>query len=155
MPGDFDGDGELTVDDIDLLTAASAANTNDPKYDLNQDALVNGDDVYIWAKDLKRTWIGDADIDLEFNSGDFVQAFAAGKYEIDEPAVWSEGDWDGTGRFDSGDFVAAFSDGGYEIGPPPLNAVSAVPEPSAVLLLALGMMEPGGANVDADKRRSR
>lgn len=141
VPGDFDGDGELTVDDIDLLTAASAADTNEPKYDLNQDALVNGDDVYIWAKDLKRTWIGDADVNLEFNSGDFVQAFAAGKYEIDEPAVWSQGDWDGSGRFDSGDFIAAFSDGGYEIGPRTnLNAVSAVPEPSAVLLLALGMM---------------
>jgi hypothetical protein len=40
--------------------------------------------------------------------------------------------------FDSSDFVAAFSSGGYEIGP--RAAVSAVPEPSSVALLLMGML---------------
>lgn len=126
--------------DIDGLTAASASKTNPPKYDLNDDDLVNVEDVNIWVKDLKKTWIGDANLNLEFSSADFVQAFAAGKYELDQTAVWSVGDWDGSGRFDSADFVAAFSDGGYELGPRPPAAVSAVPEPSTVLLLLGGVL---------------
>ena len=139
-PGDFNNDGVLDAVDIDGLTVASASKTNPPKYDLNDDDLVNLEDVNIWVKDLKRTWIGDADLNLEFNSGDFVQAFIAGKYELDEAAVWSDGDWDGSGRFDSSDFVAAFIDGGYELGPRPPAAVSAVPEPSTVLLLLGGVL---------------
>ena len=61
----------------------------------------------------------------------------AGKYETDQAAVWSQGDWNGSGKFDSGDFVDAFADGGYEVGNPPA-AVSAVPEPSSLVLLILG-----------------
>ena len=33
----------------------------------------------IWVNDLKNTWIGDANLDLEFNSGDMVQVFVAGQ----------------------------------------------------------------------------
>ena len=43
--------------------------------------------------------------------------FQAGKYELNTPATWAEGDWNFDGRFDSGDLVAAFQDGGYEAGP--------------------------------------
>lgn len=138
MAGDFNGDGELSVADINLLTAASASGANDPKYDLNNDSLVNADDVTVWAKNLKNTWIGDADVNGEFNSADFVQAFSAGKYETQQAAVWSEGDWNGSGTFDSSDFVAAFSDGGYEQGLRP-GAVNAVPEPIGYWLLAIGI----------------
>ena len=130
LPGDFDANGVLDVTDIDQLTAAAAAG-DDPKYDLTQDGLVNVVDVDLWVKQLKKTWIGDADVDGEFTSSDFVQVFAAGKYEMPTAAVWSEGDWNGSGKFDSSDFVAAFADGGYEVGPRPVGAVSAVPEPTA------------------------
>ena len=51
-------------------------------------------------------------------------------------AGWEEGDWNGDQRFDSGDLIAAFQDGGYEIGPH--AAVSAVPEPTCGMLLAIG-----------------
>ena len=140
-PGDFNNDKVLDAADINLLTAASGSGSTDLKYDVNNDSKVNGDDVNYWAKQLKKTWIGDANINMEFNSEDFVQVFAVGKYELpDVPAVWSEGDWDGSGRFDSGDFVAAFADGGYELGPPPPGATSAVPEPSSVVLVLLGMV---------------
>ena len=137
VPGDFDGNGVLDSADIDELTAATGAGSTDLKYDVNNDSLVNGADVNFWAKQLKKTWIGDANCDLEFNSNDFVQAFSAGKYETDQAAVWSQGDWNGSGKFDSGDFVDAFADGGYEVGKPPA-AVSAVPEPSSLVLLILG-----------------
>jgi len=135
LAGDFDGNGALELADIDALTAASAAGANDPAYDVNADNLVNGGDVNVWVKDLKNSWIGDSDLNGEFNSGDFVAVFAAGKYETGNAAVWSEGDWDGNGKFESADFVAALTDGGYENGP--RAAVAAVPEPATGLLLSL------------------
>ena len=76
-------------------------------------------------------------MDGEFNSGDFVQVFTSGKYETGEAATWAEGDWNGDGLFNSGDFVTAFSDGGYEVG---VKAASAVPEPSSMALIALGLL---------------
>jgi hypothetical protein len=58
----------------------------------------------------------DSNEDGQFDSADLILAFAAGKYETDEPAVWSEGDWNNDGRFDSADLVLALSTGNYEHG---------------------------------------
>jgi hypothetical protein len=140
VPGDFDGSGSLDAPDIDDLTAQSAGGTNNLAYDLNSDTLVNSSDVDVWIKDLFNSWIGDADLDGQFNSSDLVQVLASGTYEVDTAAVWSTGDFNGDGRTDSSDLVSALSDGGYEVGP--RTAVQAVPEPSAGLLacLAFGWM---------------
>ena len=70
LPGDFNTDGVLDAADIDDLTGQSASQMNDAKYDLNGDALVDVDDVNIWVKDLFTSWVGDANLDGEFNSGD-------------------------------------------------------------------------------------
>lgn len=138
--GDFNGNGQLDVEDIDLLTMESASGSDTPSFDLNGDQRVNVDDVNVWVRDLRNTWIGDANVDGEFNSSDFVAVFQAGKFENLLPAKWSEGDWNGDGLFNSTDFVAAFQDGGFEQGPRPENAVIAVPEPSAAILLSLGVV---------------
>ena len=138
LPGDFNMNNQLDIEDIDMLTAASAAGDNDKTFDLNDDDLVDFADVTVWAKDLKNSWIGDSDLDLMFDSGDFVLVFTAGKYETTDAAVWSQGDWNGDGLFNSGDFVAAFSDGGYEMGlRPDAAAAAAIPEPSTAVLLSL------------------
>ncbi len=136
--GDFDGDGLLTVTDIDMLTTAVLAATHSPEYDLNEDALVNRLDHRIWVKDLKHTWFGDASLNGEFDSSDMVQVFTAGKYETDLDASWGEGDWNADSIFDSRDMVKAFSDGGYErdLG----TGAEAVPEPDAWLLLFIGLL---------------
>ena len=134
--GDFDSSGVLDISDIDNLLLQVAAGENPSAYDLNNDANVDTEDIRVWVKDLANTWIGDANLDGEFNSGDMVQVFQAGKYESDLDAGWAEGDWTGDRRFDSGDMVAAFQDAGYEMGPRP--AVNAVPEPSSGILLAVG-----------------
>ncbi len=138
VPGDFDNNGLLDVADIDDLTVQSASGLNDPAYDLNGDAFVNEADINVWMKDLFHSWIGDANLDKEFSSADFVQAFSAGKYEVQQAAVWSEGDWNGDGVFTSDDFVAAFADGGYEQGP--RTDVAAVPEPTAWALSVIGFV---------------
>jgi hypothetical protein len=138
--GDFNGNGALDQPDIDDLTGQSAAGTNNPAYDLNSDALVNDQDVRSWVRDLYGSWIGDADLNGQFNSTDLVSVLAAGKYEVDVASVWSEGDFNGDGRTDSGDLVAALADGGYEQGP--RAAVAAVPEPTsgAALLLSAALL---------------
>ena len=132
--GDFDASGILDAGDIDLLSAEVRAETNNPAFDLNDDGLVNDEDRVQWVKDLANTYFGDANLDGEFNSGDLVSTFSAGKYEIDTDAGWADGDWGGDMRFDSGDFVVAFEDGGYEQGPPVLQ--NAVPEPTTNMWLA-------------------
>ena len=137
-PGDFNLDGAVGISDIDLLSAAIRTTPDDPVYDLNDDNLVDGTDHGIWVRDLKGTWYGDANLDLEFNSSDMTQVFAAGKYETGEDAGWAEGDWNGDGFFSSRDMVAALVDGGYEKGP--RTDVAAVPEPTSVLLLVMGLI---------------
>jgi hypothetical protein len=67
-----------------------------------------------------------------------VTVFTAGKYELDEFASWEQGDWNGDQRFGSGDLVTAFAGGGYETGP--RNGVAAVPEPSAAVMLGIGLL---------------
>ena len=97
----------------------------------------------MWVNDLKNTWIGDANLNGEFNSGDMVQVFARGKYERQETAGWEDGDWNGDTFFGSSDMVAAFVAGGYEKGQKeggPNPAVNAVPEPGSWWLLMLAVV---------------
>jgi hypothetical protein len=139
VAGDFNRNGSLDAADLDLLAGGIIA--KDPHFDLDGDNDTDLDDRLKWVTDLKMTWLGDADLNGEFNSGDFVSVFTAGKYESGGAATWSEGDWNGDKRFDSGDFVTAFQGGGYEKGP--RAAVAAVPEPcSSVLgsLVLLGLL---------------
>jgi hypothetical protein len=141
ITGDFDQSGALDLPDIDDLTAKSASGANPIGYDLNGDMAVNEADVTVWVKELFGTWIGDANLDKEFNTTDLVNVLATGTYEANVDAVWSSGDWNGSGRFDSADLVSALADGGYEAGvyvPPAAAAV--VPEPSALVLLLVGFV---------------
>jgi hypothetical protein len=92
----------------------------------------------MWIKDLYKTWIGDANLNREFNSSDLVDVLASGTYEADGASKWSTGDFNGDGRTNSSDLVVALADGGYEAGPPP---AAAVPEPAGISLASyLGLI---------------
>ncbi|MCA9172715.1 MAG: hypothetical protein KDB23_33875, partial [Planctomycetales bacterium] len=135
VEGDFNGDGALDTGDIDTLTVQAAGGANPPIFDLNKDSRVDASDINYWIHDLKHTWIGDANLDDQFNSGDLVVLFSAGTYETGAGAVWTTGDFNGDGVFSTTDLVAALSDGGYEAG---LRAsVAAVPEPGGLVLASL------------------
>ena len=140
LPGDFDGDGELTATDIDALTQEIKAGRSNGRFDVNGDGDVDLADHAFWIKDLKRTWFGDANLDDEFSSSDFVFAFQAGEYEDGVPmnSGWGSGDWNADTEFDSTDFVTAFQDGGFEMGPVPA-AAAAIPEPSTCVLALIGL----------------
>lgn len=140
LPGDFDGNGVLDAADIDALSVAVAEGSTDLKYDVDGDGSVLGADRFMWVEDLKNTYFGDANLDGEFNSADFVFVFRAGQYEdaVVGNSTWGTGDWNGDGDFDSSDFVVAFSGGGFEQGP--RQATAAVPEPGSFGLLLIGLL---------------
>jgi hypothetical protein len=137
-PGDFNGDGVLDAADIDDLTGQSASGLNPAAYDMNNDALVNDADVRVWIRDEFNSWVGDANLDGQFNSSDLVAVLASGAYEANVDSVWTSGDFNGDGRTNTADLVAALADGGYEAGP--RAAIAAVPEPSALVLCTLAML---------------
>jgi hypothetical protein len=132
---DLNGDGRLDQADINQLSEEIRSQTNPVEFDVNGDGVVDSTDRIDWIKEVRNTYVGDANLDGEFNSGDLVAVFTVGMYESGQGAGWAEGDWNGDGVFGSGDLVKAFEDGGYEQGP--RAGMSAVPEPSTALLLAL------------------
>ncbi len=140
LPGDTDGDGMLTAVDIDLICQHIAAGGADRRFDLNGDNQVSISDVDFWVERIKQTYIGDSNLDGEFNSGDFVNVFRIGEYEdrLTENSTWADGDWNCDGEFDSGDFVRAFRAGGFEMGPRKLDA-EVVPEACGLALLLSGL----------------
>jgi hypothetical protein len=136
--GDFDADGSLDVQDIDLLSAVARLSGFHETFDLNLDGAINAIDRQLWVQERKKTWFGDSNLDGQFDSTDLVAVFTAGQYEdaVSLNSTWSTGDWNGDGDFASGDLVAAFQDGGYDRG---LRQVAAVPEPSNWIALWLGL----------------
>lgn len=131
---DVNTDGACDVNDINDLARAIAAGQTEQQFDLNRDGSVDLEDHRHWVVDLMNTWFGDANLDGEFNSTDFVVVFQARTFEAGGEAGWAEGDWNGDGTFTSSDFVTAFVDAGYEQGPRPI--VANVPEPTG----AAGML---------------
>ena len=147
--GDFNKNGALDSPDINDLTRQSAMGLNPLEYDLNDDDLVNAMDVDVWVKELLGSWMGDANLDGEFNTNDLVSVFQGGKFETKLDATWSLGDWNGDGQFTTGDLVTAFQDGGFERGP--RDQVASIPEPTtatpiliAILILGVRFKNVGG-----------
>jgi hypothetical protein len=138
--GDLDFDGQWTIDDLDRVQDGVVRRRREvPAFDVNNDGNVNVDDTVFWVHNLKRTYLGDANLDGEFNSADLIEVFAAGQYEdgVRRNSTWASGDWNSDAEFDSSDLVSAFADGGYEQGP---RAVVAVPEPAAWRLAVVGSL---------------
>lgn len=141
QPSDFNRDGVLNVVDINLLLGEVKAGTNTKLYDRSGDGLVNVEDIVVTVTSPKdfHTYIGDSNLDGEFNTSDLVLLFQAGQYE--DAAVgnskWETGDWNGDAEFNSGDLLFAFQQGGFEEGP--RVSILPVPEPSSLVLTLLGL----------------
>jgi hypothetical protein len=116
LPGDFNGDGVVGLNDVDLLSVQIASANGSPAFDVDADGAVNLQDLDVWVHELAGTWFGDANLDGEFNAADINQVFIAGKYNTLLAASWSEGDWNADLVFDINDLNVANVDGGYTIG---------------------------------------
>ena len=146
--GDFDSDGRLTRNDIDLLTGVMLSGVVPPSFDLNDDLTIDQDDRQVWVEDLAFTFFGDSNLDGQFNSNDLVVVFQHAGYEdgIAGNASWLTGDWNGDREFDSSDLVLAFQGCSYEQGARDRSGggdgVIVVPEPSALplALIAIGVL---------------
>jgi hypothetical protein len=111
---DWNHDGRLNEQDIDLLCAAIQA--QDTAFDLTADDRVDQDDLIALVEQAMGTAIGDANLDGRFNSSDLVQTFQFGEYEdaIAGNSTWSDGDWNCDGDFTSADLVFALQRGGWQ-----------------------------------------
>ena len=130
-PGDFDGNGILDANDLNLLTLAIHDNEQDSKYDLTGDGNIAPDDRSFWVKELKNTFFGDSNLDQLFDSRDVILVFQADQFEdeIIGNSSWETGDWDGDFEFTTSDLILAFREDSFEKGP---RMSFVVPEPTNV-----------------------
>jgi sulfatase modifying factor 1 len=85
---------------------------------------------------------GDTNLDWSIDESDMANLLAGGKFDSGLPGAptWSEGDFNYDDRFDILDIVSAFSTNLYQQGSYvslPSQAVVAVPEPSATIIVAI------------------
>ncbi len=139
-PFDLNGDGTTGVDDIDALTQEIRSGGDNAIFDLDGNGTVDTGDLSVLIGNGLNTYLGDSNLDGEFNSSDFVVVFGSGQYEDGVPlnSTWATGDWNADGEFNSSDLVAAFTQGGYERGP--RGAVAFVPEPNAIATVVIGLI---------------
>jgi hypothetical protein len=116
LAGDFDGNGFLAVADIERLSHEVRIGSNDLRFDLDGNGVVDQEDRRYWVENIAGTYFGDANLDGQFNSSDLVHVFQANDYE-DNFALnssWDTGDFDGDREFSTSDLVLAFQRGRYE-----------------------------------------
>ena len=104
--GDFNQDGVVDLQDIDLLGTEIAANRNNVAFDLNADDLVNVVDLmrFLFQNIITsgNKLVGDADFDGEVQFSDFVVlAENFGRSNM----KWSQGDFDVDGVVQFSDFT--------------------------------------------------
>ena len=131
LRGDFDMDGDLDANDIDLLSLDVHTGGGDLTFDLNDDGLVDQEDRNAWVENVFGTFFGDADLNKTIELADFL-SLANG---FDMPGGWANGDFDGNGTVLFPDFLLLSSNFGKSA-----TAVAAVPEPNAAMLLLVGLV---------------
>ena len=138
--GDFDGDGEITSEEIDrLFDAINRTRSPSCHFDLTGNGTVTHadfDQLLIAAESI----VGDANLDGDVGFDDFLlMARSFGE----ENVGWARGDFDGDNAVTFGDFLLLSRNFGESFAGSSLEAsssaeVSAVPEPHAGWLLLVG-----------------
>lgn len=129
--GDFDFDGELDPDDIDLLLAAIGEADPDIIYDVTGEGNVNQADADAWVHDLANTEYGDANLDGKVSLVD-LNRLGAG---FNQSLGWGFGDFNGDGITSLLDLNTIGSNFGFDRDAAP---GSVIPEPSAISLVVIG-----------------
>lgn len=134
-PGDFDDDGDLDVNDIDILVQAISEGAFDEELDLSGNDLLNSRDIDEWRKLAgaangfsESILLGDTNIDGRVDSADLNVVGV--HWEQRGTSGWSVGDFYGDGDTDSEDLNLIGVHWGESLslaGPLPSQSV---PEPS-------------------------
>ncbi|MEM6332890.1 MAG: MprA protease, GlyGly-CTERM protein-sorting domain-containing form [Planctomycetota bacterium] len=129
-PGDFDEDGDIDVDDIDLLLA----HMGDPAYDLTGNGVTNTADTTYLIHEILGTEYGDVNLDSLINTSDLaVLASHFGQ----ATSSWAQGDYNGDGIVNTSDLAQLAANFGYDGTGALVTATAAVPEPATAALLAI------------------
>ena len=134
--GDFDGDGDYTCDDIDLIYGDIMSGAGDPTFDLDGDGNVGGGDVESWLAEAGSAKgfsgpirSGDANLDGRVNANDLNQL---GLNWLETMATsWCQGDFNHDGRVDPLDLNDVGVNWNSNITVAPAEA--AVPEPKSAM----------------------
>ena len=102
-PGDFNRDGELDADDIDLLFAAANEENPAREFDIDGNGSVDRGDVNVWLSRIADRGFGDVNLDGELSFRDFLLLNA--NFGLTENVGWGNGDLNGDGMVDFGDFL--------------------------------------------------
>ena len=104
-PGDFDFSGAVDADDIDLLFAQIRTGASEPRFDLNNDLLVDRSDADVLIRNILGTDYGDTDLDGDVDAADRTQLAGGwtGALSPGNESSWTFGDFDGDGDVDSVD----------------------------------------------------
>jgi len=130
--GDFDADGELTANDIDLLSIEVFKATPRATFDVNSDGVVSEADRSFWIDELASSLSGDADLNGVVEFADFLALSTA----FGQTAGWAAGDFDGNGQIQFADFLTLSANFGCSS----IVTTQAVPEPNSHFSLVLTML---------------
>ncbi len=146
VPGvcDFDSDGDCDVSDINLMLgvgpiSGGVSASGNEIYDLDGSGMIDLSDRDLWLANAASENglgspynLGDANLDGTVDGVDFV-AWNANKFSTS--LSWDAGDFNADGFVDGNDFIAWNANKFTSS-----DSVAAVPEPSCVFVMLLGML---------------
>lgn len=146
--GDFDHDGSLTPEDLDLLSQNTGLASGD--YDLNGDGIVDQADADLLVLALKDTEYGDTDLDGNVELDELITLISSFTGTNGSGRRFSDGDTDFDGDVDILDLITAFSHYTGDLSDPlaQQQLLAAAPEGlELALLLPPSVPEPGALGV--------
>lgn len=108
--GDFNADGTIAFDDIDLLGVEVRVGTSRPKFDLNMDSVVDAMDIKYLVENVLQTRLGDANLDGGVGFEDFVSLSTNFSKAA---SSWADGDFNGDGQVTFADFNTLSNNFGF------------------------------------------
>jgi hypothetical protein len=125
--GDFNRDGSLTSEDIDLLALRIREQSDDLLFDITMDVVLDGNDLTKLVVDGFSSFIADANLDEKVDSDDL----ALWSRNFGQIGGWSSGDFNGSGVVTGQDFLLLQRNFG-EMNP---STGASVPEPNFLPML--------------------
>ena len=135
-PGDFDGDGQITIADIELLQKDVRGVSHVQHFDLNRDEVVDAADIEVLLI-AAQSLMGDTNLDGEVAFVDFLIL----ANHFGNQAGWGGGDFSGDGTVAFEDFLILSQRFGdqFETSSEPTQVAASIPEPSGLSLLLLSL----------------